>query len=370
MIVLVVLVAAAATLWAVRALRPEPTARLSVGIGMESLADTNFDDVARHFDAAGVSEFSLAIGRGEWVAFPWEGHDEYWSGIATQADETGTDPVDAAVSALREAPGGWQRDVTLTIDALAPATISEDSDYAGEFSDGEQSDSIPSAYALEEGQVGEDIVALCGETANRYEPTRIALTEVFGDAFFSAKDEELYSEMTGNDGFPRTAEDDIDTRDASLHQWQSDIITGLIERCGDAAGVPVEIDSRVNWDDLGEDNTDNGNLYGELLDHAGRVSLWAYMGLNDAEPGSTKQLVQRLRERFGEEELNRFTISVGLWASGDDHGSDAEDATYSAEDMRTAVDKAAAGPGLVAVTPLSKMTQEHWDALAEADAAR
>lgn len=337
------------------------TASLAVGIGMESLGSTDFDKIRKNFDSAGVSEFSLAVGRGEWVAFPWEDHSDVWSGLAERADDEGTDPVAEALTALTD---GTERQFTLTIDVLSPSAIEEDSDNAGRFADGRSSDSFPSATALHDGDVGEQIVELCRAASERYSPDRIALTELMGDAFFSEVDEELFSDMTGEDGFTRTDDGDIDTSDETVQQWQSEIVTGLISRCRSAANTEVEIDARVNWGEPGADRADSGHRYDDLLDAADHVTLWAYTGLQeDSKPKDTAKLVDALRKRYSFNKLSDFTISVGLWTFSDDE----DDAVYSPKDTAKAAKAARKGPSSVLVTPLSMMTQEHWDELESVD---
>lgn len=336
------------------------TANLAVGIGMESLDSTDFKAVRKNFDSAGVSEFSLAVGRGEWVAFPWEDHSDVWSGLAETADDEGKDPVAEALTALTDDTDGTERKFTLTIDVLSPRAIEDDSDNAGQFADGRSSDGFPSATALHDGDVGEQIVELCRAASERYSPDRIALTELMGDAFFSEVDEELFSDMTGEDGFPRTDDGDIDTSDETVQQWQSEIVTGLISRCRSAANTEVEIDARVNWGEPGADRADSGHRYDDLLDAADHVTLWAYTGLQeDSKPKDTAKLVDALRKRYSFKELDKFNVSVGLWSSSNDE----ESAVYSPSDTAKAAKAARRGPSSVLITPLSMMTQEHWEEL-------
>lgn len=209
-------------------------------------------------------------------------------------------------------------------------------DIAGQIADGRSSDSFPSATALHYGDVGEQIVELCRAASERYSPDRIALTELMGDAFFSDVDEELFSDMTGEDGFPRTDDDDIDTSDETVQQWQSDIVTDLISRCRSAANTEVEMDA---------------------ADH---VTLWASTGQQeDSKPKDTAKPVDALRKRYSFKELDKFTVSVGLWPSSNDE----EIAVYSPSDTAKAAKAARKGPSSVLITPLSMMTQENWKEL-------
>ncbi|MDO5508578.1 MAG: hypothetical protein Q4F64_09600 [Corynebacterium casei] len=208
-----------------------------------------------------------------------------------------------------------QRDIEkkLEIAQLTP------DDIAGQIADGRSSDSFPSATALHGGDVGGQIVELCRAASERYSPDRIALTELMGDAFFSDVDEELSSDMTGENGFPPTDEDAIDTSDETVQQWQSDIVTDLISRCRSAANTEVEMDARVNWAEPGSARADSGHRYGDLLEAADHVTLWAYTGLQeDSKLKDTAKLVDILRKRYSFKELDKFTVSVGLWSSSTD----------------------------------------------------
>lgn len=325
---------------------------LAIGIGMESLQDgTDFTQVAQRFDDANVTGYSLAVGRIEWVAFPWKDHEDKWSGIAERAAEEHTDPVQSAMDVL-----GRERETTLTVDILTPSTNEENPEYMGRFANGEEATDFPNAVALAEGSVGEDVEKLCSEVSQRYSPDRIALTELMGDAFFSEGDEKLYSAMTGAPGFPRQPDGSINTADPQLTAWQSDIITGLLDRCHQAAGVPVEMDARVNWDNPGANRDDSGHDYEKFLNAQHHLTLWAYTDIDGQRPETTAKVVKGLKKRLGTQALDNITMSVGLWARGD--------APLSPADLTTSAEHSD-GASRVLVTPLSKMTDDHWKALEE-----
>lgn len=327
-------------------------AELAIGIGIESLQDPSVDwsAVSALFDDAHVGGFSLAVGRPEWTAFPWDDRPTAWAAKVTADD----DRVETALSALAGDP---QRRVTLTVDVLAPERIADDPHLAGVFADGDASSSFPSATALRDGPVGTEIIELCTEIAQRYQPDRIALTELIGDAFFSPADEALFAQMTGAEGFPRR-QGRVDIEDAQVTAWLSTIITDLILHCAEAVapfGVGIEMDARVQWDDLGQDRPDSGHLYDELLATGAHLTLWAYTGLREADPALTADLAGALERRFSPQQRARIAISVGLWGPGQD--------PVTAASLETAVDGAARGVASVLVTPLSLLGKDHWRAM-------
>lgn len=329
--------------------KPPP---LHIGIGMESLSDgTDFKDVASKFEEADVEGYSLAVGRVEWLAFPWENNEDIWSGVAEKAAESNTDPIKSAMEKL-----GPERYSTLTVDVLTPATNEDNPEYMGKFANGENAPEFPNAVALHDGETGTRLTALCAEISERYHPDRIALTELMGDTFFSENDEKLFSTMTGEDGFPRTEDNSIDTAHPVLQAWQAEIIGGVLQRCSDAANLPVEMDARVNWEDPGANRAESGHNYDQILKSQHHLTLWAYTGLSGSKPESTHDLVRGIRQRFNSKALDSTTISVGLWTNNDD--------AYSPTDTATAV-KNSAGASSVLVTPLSMMTDKHWHALSE-----
>lgn len=333
-----------------RASRAQP----ALGIGFESVHDHAIDwaDVARRFDDAAVSGFSVAVGRPEWLAFPWTSRQDAWASQVV----SGADRIRTIIDTL--APER-SRTVTLTVDVLSPARITADPDLAGVFAHGAVSTDFPSASALHDGDLGAEVVELCAEVAERYRPDRIALTELIGEAFFNGDDEDLFRRMTGATGFPRDA-GMIVTHDPSVTAWQSAVITAVVERCAEAAapfGTTVGMDARVNWEDPGQDRPDSGHLYAEILAIGAHLTLWAYTGLQDIDPARTADLAEAIRRRLTPEQLARTTISVGLWSEGREPMPPAH--------LALAFDGAARGTPEVLVTPLSLMRDEHWDVLTD-----
>lgn len=333
---------------------PSTDSELAIGVGFETLIDreTDWAALSQQFDRAGVNGFSLAVGRPEWLGYPAPGAQDQW---AAGVDK-GTDLVREALDELDDG----DRTVVLTVDALTPATIADDPQSAGQFANGTESESFPSATALYSGGVGKGITNLCADVAERYQPDRIALTELIGDAFFSPTDEELFTEMTGAAEFPRHEDGSININDDTLNDWQSQVITTVIERCVDAAAqhnVGVEMDARVNWEDPGANRHDSGHRYQDILDTGAHLTLWAYTGTGGVEASRTADLVEALGKRFDEAELARITVSVGLWGEGDE--------VLDEDYLAAALDGVIGGqtPAAILVTPVSLMGPAHWDVL-------
>lgn len=332
--------------------------KLSVGIGLESVTDptTDWAGVRERFDAAGVAGFTVSMGRPEWIGFAWEEHEDDWAPAVHDAEEDGRDLLGEAIEILS---GGTDRTVTLTLDVLSPAAIEDDPGLAGAFPDGSKAEDFPSATALHSGAIGDRIVAMCEAASDRYSPDRIALTELLGDTFFSDADEALFADMTGQDGFPRADDGEVDLTDETVAAWQSEITTDLLHRCGESADVQTDMDVRVSWDEPGSDRSDSGHRYADVYETGSHLTLWAYTGLAGVPPEATAELAEGMRERFSRRELARTTLSVGLWSEGDE--------TLSPQDLSTAVGAAASvrgGPPDILVTPLSMLNQEHWEDLA------
>lgn len=333
---------------------------LTVGVGFEDLERADWEALNSRLDDVDARGVTLGVGRPEWVGFPWEGHEEVWASWV----EDDEDRVAEAIAALDTDPDGEARDVTLVIDTLVPAWIEEDPDLAGINDHDEPSSSFPSASALS-GDVGDAVVDLCGAVAERYQPDRIALTELILEQTYGEDDLELFAawaDREPDDGWP----DD----EAEIGRWRASVVTDLVARCVEAAGehgVDVDMDVRVNWDEPGGDRLDSGHDYAALLEAGAHLTLWNYFPLNDRDPAYSEEITAGLVERFGAETVaERVTMSVGLWTDGDDDaaGARTEEALDPAA-MRDGVERSSTnGVTRVSVTPLSMMSGEHWEQLA------
>lgn len=335
----------------------------AVGIGYETVTDEelNPETLREQLDTAGISAVNVSVGRPEFLAAPLADAEQQWSSSTRRAAEAGHDRVAELVDTLTQDSG---RTVTLTLDVLAPLLIQNDSTgiAAGHFSDGQPSDSFPSATALT-GNYGDRIAETCAAVAKEYHPDNIALTELIGEAFFSAADEKLYAQTTGAPGFPRSSDGEIDTTDASVTQWQSQVISSVVSRCVTAAepfDVGVDVDVRVNWDNPGADRTDSGHLYDDLLATGANLTLWAYTGTGKVPADAVGEIARGIRDRYDADTQRRITISLGLWGEGEE--------TVSPDEFALSLATLAQSAGTelsILVTPVSLMEPAHWEELAK-----
>ncbi|MDO5683315.1 MAG: hypothetical protein Q4G46_10860 [Propionibacteriaceae bacterium] len=337
-------------------------ARLTVGVGFEDVSDGDLDSLADRLDAVGAGGVTIAVGRPDWVAFEWPEHPE--------TEATSSDRVRRAVDVLGQGPKGQQREVTLVIDVLAPRLIEEHPDEAAVGANGKESGLFASPAALRDGVIGSRIVELCGVTAERYRPDRIALTELILDQSFSDADKRVYRQITGRPDWPRDHKGRIDTEHRSLATFRSEVAADLVERCATAAekhGVRTDVDVRAAWQDPTGNRAESGHDYRLLLTRADHLTVWNYFALNDAEPAVSEDLTAGLRTSLGDR-IGQVTMSVGLWADGDGDAATEDDKENAvlppaamAEGVRASLTN---GVTTVSVTPASRMTEEHWAALA------
>ncbi|QGU03489.1 hypothetical protein [Corynebacterium comes] len=328
----------------------EPSER-SVAFGFEDVAneDVHWPSVRARLAEVGATAVTLAVGRADWLAFPWASASK-WESSAVAG--TGRDFV---AEALAELDG---LAATLVVDALAPRAISLDPGIAGRTADGESSPDFLSVSALDGGYFGTHLEAMCREVARRYRPERIALTELmFDDATFSRDDLAHFVRHTGRPGFPLAKNGEIDVNHPDIHRWRCESLVRLLGRVSGQVAefdVRVDMDVRVPWGNPDGDRADSGHDYALLLESVDRIVVWNYFALADADPSYGADLTRSLLRRFGD----RFVISTGLWSR--------EDGVVSPEDMTTSLRAvAAAGGRSVSVIPTSLMAEEHWEALAE-----
>lgn len=337
--------------------------RLTIGVGFESLKDpAQIDHIANKMDAAGAGGVTIAVGRPDWVAFPWEAHRDTWALSTTTED----DPFGAALTKLSTDKAGKKREVTVVIDALAPDMIKRNPEEAGVNRWGEASTLFPNGPAYYSGTVGKRIVELCGEVAKRYQPDRIGLTELILDSSFSEADKALYHHITGHRDWPRNDEGEIEFQHPTVHTYRSEVVADLVRRCRAAAapyGVEIDTDVRAAWDDPNEDRSDSGHDYELLLKSGHHITVWNYFEMNDRPASYSKNLTLGLYRQVGRHGIDNVTMSVGLWAGGDSDlaGSNQSEKTVSPRAMADGV-RASLTNGVtrVSVTPASKMTDEHW----------
>lgn len=332
---------------------------LTVGVGFEDVTAgrQRLDEIGRQLDRVGARGVTIGVGRPDWTAFPWPAHPE------AQASGARTDLVRTAIDTL-----GRDRDVTLVIDVLAPRMLQDHPSEVAVDADGDTSDLFAGASAYARGDIGDRIVEPCGAVAERYRPAHVGLTELFLEQTFSEEDLALYEDITGRDGWPRTRGGAIDAAHPSLADFRPEVVAGLVGRCDEAAGrhgVGVDVDVRAPWTDPTAGRRESGHDYPQLLAHVDRLTVWNYFTLSDRPPTVSRDLTAGLRGQLGDD-IGRVTMSVGLWSGGAENQTEAHDGTVSPADMAAGVRESLTnGVTAVSVTPASRMSEAHWDALAE-----
>lgn len=316
---------------------------------MERMLSLGFEDVIDlPVLGAAADAVSITVGRVDWTAFPWRGHDDAWSPWVL---ESGRDFVAEAIAAL-----GAHRRVALIVDVMVERWIARDPSIAGVDASGERSTEFASISALG-GSVGERIVELVAAAADYGHD--VTLTEGFLDRWtFGADDLGAFRRWSGLDDWPRLGAGggggraggdgdsvgEIDEGHESIGAWRSAALTELVRRCSDAAharGVELHVEVRAQWN--GPTNRD-GQDYEALLGVADRLVIWGYFALAGRGPHALEQLARGAPPGS--------TISIGLWGP------------VTPPDLRRAVTAATrGGAASVAIVPLSLMTPAHWDAL-------
>ncbi|WP_205314559.1 hypothetical protein [Nocardioides houyundeii] len=341
--------------------RPELVRSLSVDFATITDPDTDWGEVDDRFDSVGATAAELSAGRVEFTAFDWAEHPE-------DAAEPGTDHLAKAARALVQTADGEPRQLGLIVDAYVPEWIKEDPSIAGVSADGRRSAYQASATQLTTGAVGRRLVDYVAALGERYDPASISITELFLSSSFGDDDLELFEEMTGQTGWPRTATGELDPDAPSVTAWRSAVVSGVLQRMraaldrvrdGDGAAIELAMDVRVNWGDPAAGVPASGHGYRSLLRAADLLVVWAYL-YQDRPPSAVRRLTSGLIA--GGLDISRFAVSVGLWADGPN--DDPREAITPAR-MAAAVRAAGAnGVTNVNVTPYSLMTAEHWKALA------
>lgn len=346
--------ALAATMFGGCSVRTPLPATRSINFGFEDVVTSkpNWKTHTERLKKANANAVSIAVGRPDWMAFPWEAYPDIQADLVR---ETERDFVAEALRELRKAyPDGFE--LTLTVDALLPGWIGEDKDLAGISAGGKHSESFASVSALTDGAVADRLIELAVELRERYEPQRIAFTELmFDGSTFGEDDLDHYKSFAKAKDWPRTSNGKIDESHDSIYRWRSKSLAKLLGTIKDEVGdTKVDIDVRAPWQDPTGDRAESGHDYDTLLDSADRIVVWNYFAMNDVSPKYGGKIAKALQASHPD----RYTMSSGLWGEGDD--------VVSPQDLAASLRAVAqAGAESVSVSPASSMTAEHWDALAE-----
>ena len=341
-------------------MEPGPPGRRTVAVGYEDVvgSDAGPADIAGTLDAVDADTVAVSAGRADWTSFRWDGHEERWADPTADGEQ---DPFTRTVSAL-----GAERDVVAVVDVFAPRHIEEHPQSAALDADGEPSEFQVSIVELTEGEHGDALVAMVAELAARDDVDAVSLTELhYDDAGLGEDDEAAFVADTGADGWPRDSDGDVDWRDPDVADWRSERVAGFVERAAKAAhenGAALLVDVRSPRDGGTEVH---GQDYGLLLEHADRLVIWHYPGLRTGDGSSwsvsevADEALALARAADPEATLDRFVLSVGLWAQ--------DDAVLGAEELRAELIAAdEAGLARTWVTPWSLLDEEHAEAVADA----
>ncbi|MCX2749661.1 hypothetical protein OOZ51_17865 [Arthrobacter sp. MI7-26] len=355
--------------------QPRPAERM-VNLGFEDVAaedPAHLKQLGGRLDQVQATAVSIAVGRTDWTAFPWEAHPE---SASAEVKRTGRDFVAESIAALQQ-PGPLQqsgplhqsgsldqsgtaqkRDVILTIDVLLDKAITADPSLAGRNPVGKASGSFASLSSLRTGVAGTRLAELAAAVAKRYRPTAVNLTELMFDEYtFGPDDLQDFTSAMHRSDWPRRADGTIDTAAAEVTAWRTHAMADIVRKVRSAVepfGVDLDMDVRSPSVSASADRADSGQNYDLLLEQLDRIHVWEYVGLNNERSPGTEELVKALRQRAG----TRYSLSIGLW-SGD--GSISPDELERT--LRLAADGGAAS---VSVTPASLMGDGHWDALRRA----
>ncbi|MBO9569206.1 MAG: hypothetical protein J7503_10305 [Cellulomonas iranensis] len=340
---------------------PEPPRTLrsvSVDFGIVTDPETDWQALDARLDAAGVTGVDLNAGRVEFTAFDWPAHPE-------SAAEPGSDHLARAARALRLTADGEQRQIGLIVDAYVPEWIAADPSVAGVDADGRRVPYNASAAQIAHGPVGDRLVEYVAALGARYQPSQIAVTELFLYHSFGDEDLALYRAATGAADWPRTEDGRPDGLDPTVGAWRSEVIAGLLRRMraaldeAGASGVALAIDVEVDWADPPRGLPSSGHDFAVLLGAADRLVLWAYTFA--ARPPSEVGTFTAALVAAGAD-MSRLVLSVGLWAPASLDPPGALPASALAEAVGSAQ---AAGATHVNVTPVSLVSEEDWAVLAD-----
>lgn len=331
----------------------------AINVGVEDLVDAregHLASLAHRLDQVNANTVSIAVGRLDWVEFPWAGHE---SDLSSDVLETGRDYVAEAVQAFRCMPDGEERRIILGIDVLLGRQLSREPWLAGRSQYAEVSNLFASVSAWKSGPLRDRLVNLAHEAAVRYEPDAINITELFFDKYsFGADDLADFRATTGLSDWPRTADGSVDTHDPAVSGWRTAAIVAVyadLKRTLDPLGVELTADVRAPLTADQLTRPDIGQGYSELLSHVSVLNVWDFPG------------VDRRLSAFRAAELapmlfapspERYSLEVGLWASG---GVIPEDVL-----ARELEDANSAGIRSVSVTPASLMSDRLWSVVATA----
>ncbi|MGB9754298.1 MAG: hypothetical protein C0183_10250 [Roseiflexus castenholzii] len=325
-----------------------PVRAVSLDLSDLALPQDRLDRLEQRMRDAGVNMVGLSAGRLDWSGFRWSGKEERWS---AGVRESGRDLLANATQRF----GRWAH-VSAIVDVFAPRYLQTRPTQRALDAAGHPIPYQASTHALVNGSFGDELIAMIDYIARHYEVDSITLTELFYyQEGYGADDLALYREHSGRRDWPRTPRGSINIDHPTIGAWRSAILARFAERAAHVAhthGKQLFVDVRVHADAPQHEGRRSGHDYALLLQHADRLVLWNYFGLNGTSPEYTRDIAQYV-QRYS---ADRIIISYGLWAD--------RNAVVSATDLQRAMIAGQEGDLPHAwITPIKLMKDEHWQTL-------
>ncbi|WP_347352934.1 hypothetical protein [Intrasporangium sp.] len=326
-----------------------------VNIGFEDLTSDDPDRLrvlAAKLDEVAATGVRIAVGRLDWIAFPWAGHRDIESGDVL---DTGRDYVAEAIAALGCDRNGARRDIYLGIDVLFGREFTQRPGLAGVNQAGKRSDLFASVTAWKSGALTRRLADLAHELAVRYSPEAVNVTELmFDNDTFGPDDLADFKATQRAAAWPRSADGTIDRDDRRLQQWRTDALVSVVaqvKRRLAPTGVALTLDVRspVTYDPVGR--PDIGQSYPRLLEHVDRLVVWDFPGIASSGVFGAAQLGPLLFARAPD----RYELEIGLWK-----GRGIIPVSTLQRELRAA---RAQGIRSVSVTPASLFSEPVWTVL-------
>lgn len=322
----------------------------AISLDLSDLAQSpeELNRLERRMQHAGVNMVGLSAGRIDWTGFRWSGREERWSaGVRERERDLLADAT------LRF--GRWAH-ISAIVDVFAPRYLQARPSQRALDAAGRPVPYQASTHALVNGAFGDELIAMIDYIARHYDVDSISLTELFYyQEGYGADDLALYRAHSGWRDWPRTSRGLIDVDHPTIGAWRSAMIARFVERAARVAhahGKQLFVDVRIDWDAPQNEGRRSGHDYALLLQHADRLVLWNYFGLNGASPEYTRAIA-RYVQRYG---ANRIIISYGLWA---DRG-----VVVRATDLQRAMIAGQEGNLPHAwITPVRLMSDDHWQVI-------
>ncbi|HMQ65013.1 MAG TPA: hypothetical protein PJ992_01890 [Arachnia sp.] len=331
----------------------------AINIGVEDLVDPTpgrLAELARRLDQVDANVVSIAVGRVDWVEFPWVGHEDQ---LASDVIDTGRDYVGEAISAFRCGADGRPRTIVLGIDVLLGRSLGQDGLVAGRSQAGVESKLFASVATWRNSGLGDRLTALAEEVATRYRPEAVNITELFFDLYTYGEDDLAdFRATTGLADWPRREDGGVDTNDPAVGAWRTEVAVSVlapIEEVLSPLGVALTADVRAPQVAQVPTRADIGQHYPELLEYVASLNVWDFPGVGRRPDALT---AADLGPLLFDAAPDRFSLEIGLWSGPGVISADAL--------RRELVGANRTGMRSVSVTPASRMTEELWDVVEEA----